>query len=95
MVDESLIAYIKTKLEDDYKNDDLEDKLRKLCSYNDIQPFEDENIIFRIIKALDELKALDPAVGSGAFPMGMLQKIVHILTKLDPENEYWYELQLN
>lgn len=93
MVDESLIAYLKTKLDD--RNNKLEEKIRELCSYSDKQPFEDEQTIVKLINALDNLKALDPAVGSGAFPMGMLQKMVHILSKLDPDNSYWQELQLD
>lgn len=45
----------------------------------------------KILEAIDELKILDPACGSGAFPMGILQKIVHILEKVDPENKLWLE----
>jgi|GEM_PF-2548251 len=47
------------------------------------------SIINRRLHAIDSLKVLDPAVGSGAFPMGMLQKLVFILGKLDPNNEVW------
>jgi hypothetical protein len=32
---------------------------------------------------------LDPACGSGAFPMGVLLKMTHILNKLDNNNEKW------
>jgi len=95
MVDESLIAYLKTKLEDEGDIENLEEKLRELCSYSDKQPFTNEPIIVKLINALDNLKALDPAVGSGAFPMGMLQKMVYILSKLDPDNKHWQELQLD
>lgn len=95
MVDESLIAYLKTKLDDKDNIEKLEENLRELCSYSDKQPFENEKIIIKLINALDNLKALDPAVGSGAFPMGMLQKMVHILSKLDPDNKHWQELQLD
>ena len=38
---------------------------------------------------------LDPACGSGAFPMGMLQQMVHILNRIDPNNEQWKEMMLN
>ena len=41
------------------------------------------------------MKVLDPACGSGAFPMGVLLKVVHILHKLDPENRRWKEQQLS
>ena len=35
----------------------------------------------RIVRAIAELKILDPAVGSGAFPMGVLHKLTLALTK--------------
>ena len=47
-----------------------------------------------LIAAIDNLKILDPACGSGAFPMGILQKLVLILAKLDPRNERWKARQL-
>ncbi|MDD4150829.1 MAG: TaqI-like C-terminal specificity domain-containing protein, partial [Bacteroidales bacterium] len=46
------------------------------------------------VSALDRCKILDPACGSGAFPMGVLQKMVHMLQKLDPENLIWKEVQI-
>ncbi len=42
-----------------------------------------------MIDAIDGLKAIDPGCGSGAFPMGMLQKFAYFWKKLDPENEGW------
>ena len=48
----------------------------------------------RIVDALDELKVLDPACGSGAFPMGVLQKVVQILQEVDPDGKLWLEKQL-
>jgi hypothetical protein len=36
-----------------------------------------------IKKYLEEIKVLDPAIGSGAFPMGMLHEIVSVLSNLD------------
>ncbi len=35
------------------------------------------------------MKILDPACGSGAFPMGALHRLVDLLQKLDPNNESW------
>ena len=47
-----------------------------------------------IVKTISELKILDPAVGSGAFPMGMLHKLTLAtyadLTQTTPR---WEELQ--
>lgn len=47
-----------------------------------------------ILEALDRLKILDPACGSGAFPMGVLQKIVMALQKLDKQAEWWKTKQV-
>ncbi|USN88842.1 MAG: Eco57I restriction-modification methylase domain-containing protein [Candidatus Nomurabacteria bacterium] len=37
----------------------------------------------KIVKALDGMKVLDPACGSGAFPIGMLHLLVQIYERLD------------
>jgi len=93
MVKESLKEYLKTKLENE-KIENLDEKLENLFSYEtEENPFED-NITKSIIEHINKLKVIDPAVGSGAFPMGMLQKLVFILSKLDPKNEIWKETQL-
>jgi len=93
MVDESIIAYLKTKLSNNTK--EFEEKILSLLDYNeDKNPFEnDEDTTKKIIEAIESVKIIDPACGSGAFPMGVLHKLVLILNKLDPENKYWYELQ--
>jgi REP element-mobilizing transposase RayT len=69
------------------------DKIRLLLSYSDETPKLSDEEKKRIIKAIDEIKILDPACGSGAFPMGILHRMVYILQKLDPDNSYWRELQ--
>jgi hypothetical protein len=67
--------------------------LRHLLSYNETQnPFDDTQTT-ALIQTIDNLKILDPACGSGAFPMGILHKLVFVLSKLDPKNEKWRELQ--
>ncbi len=71
----------------------VREKLRDLFSYSD-EPHQFKEIeIERLIQALDSCKILDPACGSGAFPMGVLQKMVHILKKLDPCNVHWKKQQ--
>ncbi|MGI6393577.1 MAG: Eco57I restriction-modification methylase domain-containing protein [bacterium] len=92
MVDESLIAYLKAKLNDE--TDKTDKLLHRLFKHDDDQPFEDKETVLKIIKAFDEIKIFDPAVGSGAFPMGILNKVVHVLSKLNPDNSEWQELQL-
>jgi len=37
---------------------------------------------------------IDPACGSGAFPIGALQKIVFILQQIDPQGQLWFKAQL-
>ena len=48
-----------------------------------------------LINAIDTLKILDPACGSGAFPMGILHKLVFLLSKLDPRNAQWRQRQID
>ena len=48
-----------------------------------------------IMQAIYHCKVLDPACGSGAFPMGILQQMVHILRQLDPTNEMWKEFMID
>src|SRR3990167_4347087 len=94
MVDESSLAYLKQKLEEaGYK--DTEPRLRELLSYSENpNPFNAKETAV-LIKAIDNCKILDPACGSGAFPMGILHKMVHILHKLDPNNARWKQRQLD
>ena len=98
MVDESLIAYLKNELlaqEFGYKEEDLDRRLHQLVSFDAVNPFEgNAEVQKRIIKALDKCTILDPACGSGAFPMGILQKMVHILFKIDPKNTEWKQRQI-
>jgi hypothetical protein len=42
-----------------------------------------------ILQALENLKILDPACGSGAFPMGILQKVMLLLQRVDPDCQQW------
>ena len=68
---------------------DADARLRALLSFkDDSNPFSSIDTD-ALIGAIDRLKALDPACGSGAFPMGLLQKLIHVLHKLDPDNARW------
>ncbi len=95
MVDESLIACLKTKLETALPSaKTVEARLRHLFAYTDEPHQFSAPEVDALIAAIDSLKSLDPAVGSGAFPMGILHKLVFILGKLDPRNEKWKERQI-
>jgi len=92
MVEESLKQYFKTNLENEIKG--LDEKINKLFSYDEEENPFTESETDKIISLINNIKVLDPAVGSGAFPMGMLQKLVFILAKLDPHNKRWKEEQI-
>jgi hypothetical protein len=91
MVDESLATHIKTNItalsEEDIHNLFSED-------------FVDNNTIIankeKICTCLKEIKILDPACGSGAFPMGILNRMIELLQKLEgiKTRKQVYELKL-
>lgn len=88
MVDNSILEYLKTKTGID------DSRLKALISYakEDDELAEFNNAEKRaIINALYTVTVLDPACGSGAFPIGMLQKIVYILQQVDPEANLWFD----
>jgi len=93
MVTQSLIQYFKTHLSDDTA--DIESKLSKLFSPGSLEnPFDDATSN-KIIALIEKLRVVDPAVGSGAFPMVILNKLVLSLTKLDPNNTLWKQTQID
>ncbi|MEN6319412.1 MAG: TaqI-like C-terminal specificity domain-containing protein [Syntrophaceae bacterium] len=93
MVDEALIAFMNGSLITE-NAEATEKKLRRLASWEESDHDFDDRETEMLIAAIDKLKALDPAVGSGAFPMGILHKLVFILGKLDPRNEQWKQRQI-
>jgi len=96
MVSESLKAYLKQVLVSitAMPEEEADAKLVALFEYSDAPHGFDLQHVTVLIAAIDRCKILDPACGSGAFPMGILHKMVHILHKLDPLNELWKERQL-
>ena len=93
MVDESLIAYLQNALVSQGIEGEIEDKLRALLTYNDkAHQFNDKEVEY-LINTINNVKIIDLACGSGAFPMGILQKLVFILGKLDPNNTQWKQQQ--
>ena len=98
MADEALVAYLSGRLSPaDGDRDFLLDRLNYLLNYS--ADFDDADDLFTesereiIVRAIAEIKILDPAVGSGAFPMAMLQKLTLALSRLDKRNELWEEIQ--
>lgn len=89
MVDESLVAHLKRTV-----GDDLEQQYRQLMQYTDEDVSLTDSQRRQIMLSLYNCKVLDPACGSGAFPMGILQQMVHILSRIDPDNKMWKEIML-
>ncbi len=87
MVSESLVAYLKEKV-----GEELETQYRQLLDYSETEIQLEPEQKQQIMVALYQCKVLDPACGSGAFPMGMLQQMVHVLSQLDPDNTNWKQL---
>ena len=69
MCRESLIAYLQT----DYKDKKQQDNIRHFVETQEVDGIE--SIKDNIDSRLKEVKICDPAIGSGAFPMGMLKEI--------------------
>lgn len=83
MVDESLISYLGGG-----------DAVRVIFSDDFVYQDKDKELYKEITDKLKAVKVLDPACGSGAFPMGMLNRIVDILKKLNHEQDV-YDLKLH
>ncbi|WP_054532991.1 Eco57I restriction-modification methylase domain-containing protein [Herpetosiphon geysericola] len=91
MVDQALIGYFQQELG---ANPASEAYLQRLLSDEQANTaFEQTPEAARLIGAIDRLAILDPACGSGAFPMGVLSRLVNLLGKLDPRNEKWKQRQ--
>jgi hypothetical protein len=89
MVDESLVAHLKRTV-----GEELEDEYRKLISQTDEPTTLTNEQKNRIFVALKSCKILDPACGSGAFPMGILNRMLAVIQKLVPANNSLYDLKL-
>ena len=81
MCQESLIAYLETN------TSVAKDKIRKFV----LSPEEGivdipENKKPKLLAALEEVKICDPAIGSGAFPMGLLNELLHCREVLSGEH---------
>jgi hypothetical protein len=89
MVNESLKRYLLV-------NAGLKEEMADiLLSYSEEPPEMRKDEREAIISALERIRVLDPACGSGAFPMGLLQKMFLVLHKLDPEIGGWVTRMLS
>jgi adenine-specific DNA-methyltransferase len=83
MVDEALKSYLSTQVP--RVKGVLDDLFSNKATLKDVKPDQRD----ALIAAIGRVKILDPACGSGAFPMGALHRLVDLLQKLDPNNESW------
>ena len=88
MCKEALRSYIKTQIPQD---DHLDRRLYQLIDAPE-REFQDQDHNWRrdlkpykekLVSILDELRIIDPACGSGAFPIGMLQLLVKVYSRLE------------
>lgn len=93
MCKESMRQYLYTKLDNENQNDgidklldisDSEWELQHTNAKRNLWGEKDRNTVpAQVLQALDDLKVLDPACGSGAFPMGILQLMLKTYERLD------------
>ena len=100
MVEAALVATLAGQVSPTDGDEKLwEERLRYLFDYaeafDDASEWFDEVETDTLVGAISQLKILDPAVGSGAFPMGVLHKLTLALRRLDPTNNRWEKLQIN
>ena len=100
MVEEALVATLAGQVSPTDGDEKLwKERLRYLIDYaeafDDASEWFDNNETDGLVWAISEVKILDPAVGSGAFPMGVLHKLTLALRRLDPTNNRWEKLQIN
>ena len=80
MCRESLIAYLQTDIEDEA----TKEAIRQFVTTHDVKALG-TNAKFReqVDEALKNVKICDPAIGSGAFPMGLLKELFQCRTALE------------
>lgn len=90
MCQQSLLRYLKNKLISDNidNKEQAEDALEKFVVDKDKGDENDRNNFIRkyakqIEEVVDSIKICDPAIGSGAFPMGLLKELFDIKLTLD------------
>jgi len=88
MVDESIKAYLCEKTE--ISKTDVEELLSDTFIYD----AKKKQSYDKIASHLLNIKIIDPACGSGAFPMGLLNRMVDILQKISQDRST-YELKLS
>ena len=80
MCRESLIAYLQTDIEDEA----TKEAIRQFVTSHDINTLgTNDKFHQQVDEALKNVKICDPAIGSGAFPMGLLKELFQCRTALE------------
>ena len=80
MCRESLIAYLQTGIEDEA----TKEVIRQFVTTHDVATLgTNEKFCQQVDEALKNVKICDPAIGSGAFPMGLLKELFQCRTALE------------
>jgi len=85
MCQESLIEYLHTQLSKNIVDEELKETIRDFVvrqhfvGLNDLNQQSDKYVL----QALRDIKVCDPAIGSGAFPMGILHEIFRMVEALE------------
>ena len=88
MCRESLIAYLETS------TSVAKDKIRQFVFSPEVGVADiPENKKSKLLAALEEVKICDPAIGSGAFPMGLLNELLHCREVLSGEHHNRAEIK--
>lgn len=88
MCQESLIAYLETN------TSIVNEKLRNfVLSPEEGAAYIPDSQKARLLRALEEVKICDPAIGSGAFPMGLLNELLHCREALNGEHNNRAEIK--
>ena len=84
MCRQSVIQYLKTH----EPSEQYAEAIEKLINEGDVKPIlKSRNIATRFTQLLKEVKVCDPAIGSGAFPMGILYVLYHAIHHLHSHAE--------
>lgn len=84
MCRQSVIQYLKTHEPDEQYAESIE----QLINNGIVMPIlQTRDVASRFMKLLKEIKVCDPAIGSGAFPMGILYVLYYAIHNLQPHAE--------
>ncbi len=80
MCRESLIAYLQTDIEDE----PTKEAIRQFVTTHDVNALgTNAKFLQQVDEALKDVKICDPAIGSGAFPMGLLKELFQCRTAIE------------